>query len=71
MKQLAVVLSLLFFQSAAFSQPDQQALLKQAGTFLDSATAEVLLLGVFHFNYPGLDGHKTSDENRVDILVMG
>ncbi len=29
---------------------------------------EVLLVGTFHFGYPGLDGHKTKDEYKLDIL---
>jgi hypothetical protein len=29
---------------------------------------QVLLLGCFHFNYPGLDEHKTPKESEVDIL---
>ena len=28
---------------------------------------QVLLLGSFHFNYPNLDSHKTSAEDRVDV----
>lgn len=30
--------------------------------------AEILVMGVFHFNYPNLDGHKTPDSLRVDML---
>jgi hypothetical protein len=29
---------------------------------------QVLLLGTFHFDYPGLDAHKTPKENAVDVL---
>lgn len=29
---------------------------------------EVLLLGCFHFDYPGLDAHRTPKENEVDVL---
>lgn len=28
---------------------------------------KVLLVGTFHFGYPGLDTHKTSDEHKIDI----
>jgi len=28
----------------------------------------VLLVGTFHFGYPGLDSHKTSEEDKVDVL---
>ncbi|MCC9137382.1 DUF5694 domain-containing protein [Pontibacter silvestris] len=30
--------------------------------------ADVLLLGLFHFNYPGLDGYKTEESMQVEIL---
>jgi len=29
---------------------------------------QVLLVGTFHFGYPGLDTHKTKDEYKLDIL---
>lgn len=29
---------------------------------------EVLMLGTFHFNYPGLDQHKAADRFKVDVL---
>lgn len=28
---------------------------------------KILLVGSFHFDYPGLDGHKTSAEDKVDV----
>ena len=28
----------------------------------------MLVVGVFHFNYPGLDEYKTSEEDQVDVL---
>lgn len=28
----------------------------------------VLLLGTFHFDYPGLDDHKIAEENKMDVL---
>ena len=29
---------------------------------------QVLLVGTFHFGYPGLDSHKTADKYKLDIL---
>ncbi len=29
---------------------------------------KILLVGTFHFDYPGLDNHKTSREDQVDVL---
>lgn len=29
---------------------------------------QVLLVGTWHFNYPGLDAHKTTEDRKMDIL---
>lgn len=34
----------------------------------DRPQAHVLLVGTFHFGYPGLDAHKTAELDRVDVL---
>jgi len=30
---------------------------------------EIMTLGVFHFNYPGLDVHKTIETDKIDVLM--
>ena len=30
--------------------------------------AKILLVGTFHFDYPGLDDHKTRKKNQIDVL---
>lgn len=42
--------------------------LKYPGDFYPEERAKVLVVGTFHFGYPGLDTHKTSEEDRVDVL---
>jgi len=41
------------------------------GSFLvdKSLTAQVMALGVWHFDYPGLDEHKTDEGDKVDVLT--
>jgi len=34
----------------------------------NEAVPKVMLVGTFHFGYPGLDTHKTEDKYKVDIL---
>ncbi|HRH69111.1 MAG TPA: DUF5694 domain-containing protein [Flavobacteriales bacterium] len=34
----------------------------------DRPQAHVLLVGTFHFGYPGLDAHKTAESDQVDVL---
>lgn len=68
MRNLVILFCFLSVGYVACGQSDSDVLLKQADAYLDSAVAEVLLLGVFHFNYPGLDAHTTEDRDKVDIL---
>ena len=35
----------------------------------EKAQAEILLVGSFHFDYPGLDGHKTAEEDQIDVTT--
>lgn len=42
--------------------------LKAPSYFYPSKRTQVLVVGTFHFNYPGLDEHKTSDEDKIDVL---
>src|SRR5699024_8721733 len=30
--------------------------------------AKVLVVGTFHLDYPGLDAHKASESNKIDVL---
>ncbi len=56
-----------FLGSAGFAQErarfDPDAIL-----IGDSPQAHVLLVGTFHFGYPGLDAHKTAETDQVDVL---
>lgn len=51
----------LFAQEPARFDPD-------AILIGDRPQAHVLLVGTFHFSYPGLDAHKTSGTDQVDVL---
>lgn len=55
------LMSIVVTLNAQFEDPD---------TYLrgEQKVPQVLLVGTFHFGYPGLDGHKTKDENKLDIL---
>ena len=53
--------SLLFCQQRTSLDPD-------AILIADRPQAHVLLVGTFHFGYPGLDAHKTAETDQVDVL---
>jgi hypothetical protein len=42
--------------------------LKPASEFYNKDRAQVLLVGTFHFNYPGLDELKTEESDKIDVL---
>jgi hypothetical protein len=42
--------------------------LKTPAHFFPKKKAKVLVVGTFHFNYPGLDSHKTTPEDQIDVL---
>lgn len=41
---------------------------KTAKDFFPEEKAKVLVVGTFHFHYPGLDAHQIEEENRIDVL---
>jgi len=43
--------------------------LKSTEDFFGHNKTKVLVLGVFHFEYPGLDVKKVPDEDKIDVLV--
>lgn len=61
-----LILPLLFASLGAFAQTklfDPDAILVG-----DRPRPEVLLVGTFHFGYPGLDAHVTKEQDRVDVM---
>ena len=50
-----------YSQNSGFSDPD--SILVE-----DRALPKVLLVGSWHFNYPGLDAHQAEDEDKINIL---
>ncbi len=43
--------------------------IKGPSDFFSKDRAKVLVVGTFHFNYPGKDDHKTAESNKVDVLT--
>ena len=49
-------------------QSSSQNTLKPASEFYSKERAQVLVVGTFHFNYPGLDELKTKESDKIDVL---
>jgi hypothetical protein len=45
-----------------------QTPLQSPSDFYPAQKTKVLVVGTFHFNFPGLDEVKTADENKIDVL---
>ncbi|MBO0330549.1 DUF5694 domain-containing protein [[Muricauda] lutisoli] len=58
--------SVLFVLVSTFSFGQDQ--LKAPSEFYPTQKTKVLLVGTFHFDFPGLDEVKTADENKIDVL---
>ncbi|TQD40556.1 DUF5694 domain-containing protein [Haloflavibacter putidus] len=58
-----------FLICCSLSQAIAQTTFKDPDVFLRKGeqVPQVLLVGSFHFNYPGLDAHKTTEEDKINI----
>lgn len=69
--QRIIFIFLIFISNISSAQKItlQEAKKKLSTVFNEKAErAEVLLLGTYHFNYPGADGYKTPESLQFDIL---
>ena len=55
-------------KNSAVMPEKQQSTFKPASSFFNVPKAKLLMVGTFHFNYPGLDGYVAPDRDKVDIL---
>lgn len=60
------ILSIFIFSCA--TNEKEETLLKPISEYFPKEKAKVLVVGSFHMDYPGLDAHKTTDENKIDVL---
>ena len=55
-------------KNSAVLPEKQQPTFKPASSFFNVPKAKLLLVGTFHFDYPGLDGYKAADKDKIDVL---
>lgn len=68
MKPYFLILVACIFFSCTQKDSAKTTTLKQASEYFPKEKAKVLVVGLFHFDYPGLDASKTSDEDKIDVL---
>lgn len=61
-------LLLLFIILLSCSSKNEDQRIKKASEYFPKEKAQILVVGTFHFNYPGLDVAKTTPENQIDVL---
>lgn len=42
---------------------------KPASSFFPKEKTQILVVGTFHMDYPGLDTHKTNEDEKIDVLT--
>ncbi|MFN8344265.1 MAG: DUF5694 domain-containing protein [Spirosomataceae bacterium] len=66
MKQTLTLLLLSVYSGFTFGQNREK--IKSGYSFFPKERAKVLVVGTFHFHYPGLDAFKSEDKNKIDVL---
>lgn len=66
MRNTAFIISALLVSATSFAQ--KAAPVASPSSFFKAPKTPVLVVGCFHFDYPGLDAHKTGDEDKIDVL---
>ncbi len=59
---------LLFILLLSCASKNEHQRIKKASEYFPKEKAQILVVGTFHFNYPGLDVAKTTPENQIDVL---
>jgi len=68
MKRFILLLTSIFLFSCAQETPKVKSGLKTASEYYPKDKAIVLVVGTFHFDYPGLDAVKSLEEDKIDVL---
>lgn len=69
MKNKLLLLCLLIIASCNKQEAKKKVLTKSPSSFFPTDRPQVLVVGTFHFNYPGLDANKTIEDDKIDVLV--
>ncbi len=62
------LLPVLLFAAVLTAQTELHSDLKPIQSYFPEQQAQVLVVGVFHFDYPGLDALKAPEEDKIDVL---
>jgi len=60
--------SILFLLISCNSKGIKQHEYRTVKEFFPDEKAQILVVGTFHFDYPGLDAHQIEEYNKIDVL---
>jgi len=69
MKQLPLIVLILFFISCNKQDASKNSILQTPSSYFPKEKIKVLVVGTFHFDYPGLDVQKAKEEDKIDVLT--
>ena len=69
MRLLSLLSCIVFLFSCKSEIPSNKNELKSVSSFFPQKRAKILVVGTFHFDYSGQDGHKTKDSDKIDVLI--
>lgn len=69
MKNILLLLCILIVAACNKQEAKKEVSIKSPSSFFPEEKPQVLIVGTFHFNYPGLDANKTIEEDKIDVLL--
>ena len=73
-KQIAILFTVIFFVASCNEKETKdptkegEVLIKPISSYFPQDRAKVLVVGTFHFDYPGLDALEAAEEDKIDVL---
>ena len=68
-KQIPAMLAMVVFSMNLAAQAGPDEVLRPISADFPEERARVLVVGTFHFDYPGLDAMKEAEEDKIDVLL--
>lgn len=66
--KIVQLFTILFLLASCNSGSEKKRDYKTAKDFFPEEKAQFLVVGTFHFDYPGLDAHQIEEANKIDVL---
>ena len=67
MKNFQLLLLITILASCSTKSEKQEGM-KKPSDFFPKEKTQVLVVGTFHFHYPGLDAHQIDDKDKINVL---